>query len=137
MGVGEMDDQLVEEKRANALKPDARARFEDKSELIFGFGDLLRSMFGGLWVGGTAQLYETKLVFRPNSLNRTAHADDATTEIELDLVTSVRVRGGLLTKIIDIAAGPDGLTIRCFGAEAFADRIREQAERHTGPPDIA
>jgi len=137
MGVVEMDDRLVEEKRANALKPDARAQLEDKSELIFGFGDMLRSMFGGLWVGGSAQLYETKLVFRPNSVNRAAHADDATTEIELYAVTDVRVRGGFLTKIIDIATGEDGLTIRCFGAEAFADRIREQVERQAGPPGIA
>lgn len=127
-----MEDRLIEEKKANALKQDARARLEDDSDLVFGFGGMLRSVFGGLWVGGTASLYETRLVFRPNRLNRAAHADDEAVEIALDSVADVRVRSGFLTDIIDVATEEEGLTIRCYGADRFARRIRSQVDLLTG-----
>ena len=80
---------------------------------------------GGLWIGGTATLDETKIAFRPNALNLAVHAGDYSVEIPLADVSDVQVRFGFVTKIIDIVTDHGKLSIPCFGAPRFATKIRE------------
>ena len=50
-------------------------------------------------------------------------------ETPLADVTGVRVKGGILTKIIDIETQHGKLSIRCFGAKDFAAAIEQQAKK--------
>ena len=129
----------IARKTVNALITDAEMSFGarflvsatglDVTETVLkGF----KKAMGGLWVGGTATLYETKIAFRPNAMNKAVHAGDYSVEIPLDDVTEVQVRFGFVTKIIDIATADGKLSIRCFGAPDFAAKIREQ---HTPQKD--
>ena len=129
----------IARKTVNALITDAEMSFGarflvsatglDVTEAVLkGF----KKAMGGLWVGGTATLYETKIAFRPNAMNKAVHAGDYSIEIPLDNVTEVQVRFGFVTKIIDIATADGKLSIRCFGAPDFAAKIREQ---HTPQED--
>jgi len=119
-----MTDSPIAEKSVNALVPHAEAR--DHNSVM----RVLKAFTGGLWVGGTATLYETRLVFRPNRLNRAVHTGDYTSEIPLREITDVRVRSGFVTNIIDIE-GPQGttLSVRCYGAEEFAGVIRREMSK--------
>jgi hypothetical protein len=84
-------------------------------------------VMGGLWVGGDADLFEDKLCFRPNKMNRFLHGSSIDNEIVIQLseIKDIRVRPGLVTMIIDIAT-IDGtvLSIRCWDAQEFAQEIR-------------
>lgn len=75
-----MNTQIVK-KTVNALITDAEVGFGVKflvnaagldvtETVLMGF----KKAMGGLWVGGTATLYETKIAFCPNALNRAIHA---------------------------------------------------------------
>ncbi len=81
----------------------------------------------GLWVGGTATLTDTHFVFAPNALNRKLHEGDTGFAVPLQAIASVAVEPGFVTKIIAIATAERVYRIRCFGAEAFAGRIRRGA----------
>lgn len=126
----------IARKTVNALITDAEIGFGAK--FIIGATGLdvtetalkgFRKAMGGLWVGGTATLYDTKIAFRPNALNRAVHAGDYSVEIPLDEVSDVVVRFGFFTKIIDIVTTDGKLSIRCYGARNFAAKIREQQTR--------
>lgn len=86
----------------------------------------LKMAMGGLWVGGTASLYDTRLVFQPNAMNRTMHAGDCSAEVPLAEITDIQVRKALATNIIDLVTDDQVLSIRCYGAEGFANAIRAQ-----------
>ena len=85
-----------------------------------------KKMMGGLWVGGTAMIQEKSLVFRPNWLNRLIHKAEYTVTIPFEEMTGIDVRFGMGTNIIDIVTGDGKLSIRCFGAQAFAELIQKQ-----------
>lgn len=125
----------IAEKTVNALITDAEMGFAAKflvnntglgvtETVLKGF----KKAMGGLWVGGKATLYETRIAFRPNALNLAVHAGDYSVEILLSDVSDVQVRFGFVTKIIDIVTDHGKLSIRCYGAEAFAAKIRERQD---------
>ncbi|MCA9175735.1 MAG: hypothetical protein KDB14_14720 [Planctomycetales bacterium] len=132
----------VARKTVNALIADAEMGFGAKflvsatgldatEAVVNGF----KKAMGGLWVGGIAILYETKIAFRPNALNRAMHAGDYSVEIPLDEVSDIQVRFGFVTKIIDLVTAEGKLSIRCFGAPSFAQRIREQQSQSKRKPE--
>ena len=123
----------IAEKSVNALIADAEIGFFAKYLMSATSGDstervleVFKKEMGGLWVGGTAALYEKKLRFRPNAMNQAVHAGDYSLEIPLHEISEIKVRSGLLTNIIDIVTAKGVLSIRCFGAEDFAKMIRDK-----------
>ncbi len=123
----------IEKKTVNALVPDAEMGFIAKyvmemtdTKITETVLEQFKKAMGGLWVGGDAILYETKLNFRPNTLNRMVHSGDYSLEIPLPEITGVDVRFGILTRIIDILTDHGKFSMRCYGAEKFADIIRNQ-----------
>jgi hypothetical protein len=126
-------EELVAEKKANALIADAQTAYSGATHgVLSGVIEAFRKRMGGLWVGGTASLYETKLVFRPNRLNRAVHAAEYSVEVPLASVTDVRVRRAILTKIVDVTWDSGTLSIRCFGADGFDEAIRRQIGSRMG-----
>ncbi len=123
----------IAQKTVSALVADAEMGFGARfllSATSHGVTEIVlkgfKQVMGGLWVGGTATLHETKLGFRPNALNHFIHAGDYSVEIPLQEISDIQVRFGFLTKIIDIVMPHGKLSIRCFGAEDFANTIRTQ-----------
>lgn len=117
-------------KIANALIADAEPSGAAKAfgvwlKPLMGF---MRRRMGGLWVGGTVTLTRDALLFEPNMLNVVAHAGSTARALPLARVAEVRDRFGWFTRIVDVAAD-DGetLTFRCYGAPAFAEKIRAAA----------
>lgn len=91
--------------------------------------DWLRRRMGGLWVGGAVTLTHDALSFGPNALNAAVHEGDVSHAVELAWVVSVTERFGWLTRIVDVRTyDGETFTFRCFGARAFADRIRRAVE---------
>jgi len=80
----------------------------------------------GYWVGGSVTLTDQRIVFVPNALNSALQDGNLKLEIRLTDVTDVRVRFGILTKIIEIVSPQLTLTVRCFGATSFAGKIDAQ-----------
>lgn len=121
-------DNVIARKLANALMKDAE--IGDTTALALGPGGRLgtaavKKLMGGLWVGGTAYLTEDAVEFHPNGLNRAVHKDPDSLSVVLPLrgVTSVEMRQGILTQIIDINTAIGTLSVRCFGAKGFAEKI--------------
>jgi hypothetical protein len=118
---------IIDRRIVNAFFPDAKPR----SMLPFGWLVYKQAkwMFGGLWVGGEAILHESQLVFEPNALNRSVHADPDSLSVCLPLqnVLNVSLRDGKVTDIIDIQTNSAVFSIRCFNAKDFADHIETQS----------
>jgi hypothetical protein len=119
---------IIASKLANALMKDAE--INDRTQTLLGAGgrfgtSAAKKLMGGLWVGGTAYLTEDAVEFHPNILNRALHKDpdDMTVVLPLRGITSVEVRFGLGTKIIDVNTAIGTLSVRCYGAEGFARKI--------------
>lgn len=122
-------DNLIDKRMANALFKGAKANAGSRMMLgINGRVGLkaVEKIMGGLWVGGNAWLTPEAIIFEPNMLNRGMHADAETLRVELalDTVTDVRWRKGIATSIIDITAGEEKLSLRCYNSRRFADAIR-------------
>ena len=121
-------ENVIARKLANALMKDAE--IGDTTALALGPGGRLgtaavKKLMGGLWVGGTVYLTEDAVEFHPNGLNRAVHKDPDSLSVVLPLrgVTSVEMRQGILTPIIDINTAIGTLSVRCFGAKGFAEKI--------------
>lgn len=119
---------IIASKLANAFVPDAEMSRGARRMFLFGSAssvDWLRQRMGGLWVGGRVTLTGEALWFSPNALNAAAHADDTAQGVALADVVEVTDRFGWLTRIVDVRTR-DGATLmfRCFGAPAFAEKIR-------------
>ena len=85
--------------------------------------ETFRSAYGGLWVGGVAQLSKGQLNFVPNAMNRAVHSNDCSVSVPLRLITSVEVIPAFFTKIIAISTRHGVFKMRCYGAQQFADAI--------------
>jgi hypothetical protein len=125
------DVDVIAWKYANAFVPDAEMNPGARRLFLFGSDssvDWLRQRMGGLWVGGAVTLTRDAVFFGPNAFNAAVHDGDTSGALPLDRVVEVRDRFGWLTRIVDVRAD-DGttLTFRCFGAKAFAAKIREAA----------
>ncbi|MCP9785822.1 hypothetical protein [Cyanobium sp. N5-Cardenillas] len=85
-----------------------------------------RTFYGGLWVGGTAELTATHVAFKPNVVNQLLHKSDYSWSVPLAEVGDVSYEVGMLTGIICLAT-PRGIAkLRCFGAKSFLSRIAKQ-----------
>jgi hypothetical protein len=131
-------------KAANALIPDAAP--SEKVFQIVSIGDLtpigrsidqaqfrwttalMRKLYGGLWVGGHAELCADQLTFSPNEINSEFSGGSLNWCISTRDITDIQVRFGVITNIIVIFRGSQTAKLRCFGARAFARRILETAE---------
>ncbi|MBO9497945.1 MAG: hypothetical protein J7496_02760 [Novosphingobium sp.] len=82
--------------------------------------------YGGLWVGGKVTLYDDRFVFEPNAMNQFVHQNGEALcfDVPLREIETVKTRPGLLTDIIDIEVSETQVSVRCFGAKKFAERIR-------------
>ena len=123
-------DHVIAKKMANALMKDAE--LGDRTAVALGPGGRLgtaaiKKLMGGLWVGGTIYLTEDALEFHPNGLNRAVHKDSESLSVVLPLrgVTSVEMRRGMITQIIDIKTAIGTLSVRCLGAKGFARMIED------------
>jgi hypothetical protein len=126
-----MTNTAIASRNANALILGATARRSiPPRRLIEAMLRPLRSMVGGLWVGGVAELQRDVITFTPNSVNRAVHDGDLDVVVALRDVMSVTVKRGLCTHIITVAAA-ENLVIRCYRADKFAEQIRA-AVRATG-----
>jgi hypothetical protein len=121
-------ENVVARKLANALMKDAE--INDTTSLALGPGGRLgtaavKKLMGGLWVGGTVYLTEDAVEFHPNGINRMVHKDPDALSVVLPLrgISSVEMRQGVITQIIDINTAIGTLSVRCFGANAFAKKI--------------
>lgn len=128
-------DDVITRKAVGALVRDAEVGFA--AEYVMGktaaaVTDVVlrgfKKAMGGLWVGGHATLHETHVVFQPNALNKKVHAEDYTLTIPLMSISDIKVRFGVVTKIIDLVTDHGTLSIRCYGAKAFAETIRQQRD---------
>ncbi|HEY1246098.1 MAG TPA: hypothetical protein VGF29_14825 [Hyphomicrobiaceae bacterium] len=87
--------------------------------------DGMKGLMGGLWVGGTVSLTRDAVVFEPNWVNRLAHVRVASRALPLSHVVQVKDRSGWFTRIVDVRTDDNQtLTFRCYGAPAFARKIR-------------
>jgi hypothetical protein len=121
--------EALETKLVNALVPDAEAIDIPIAHLDKVLPRILhrfKSHYGGLWVGGAAHLTATHLVFGPNAMNDAVHKDDTSFAIPLRDISAVAVEPGFLTNIIAMQTPERVYRIRCFGAQAFAERIRQR-----------
>lgn len=123
---------LIDKRMANALITGAEASgFANKAMGVGGQMGMkvVQKVMGGLWVGGNAWLTPDELIFEPNKVNVAAHktSDDLKITLALKDVGQVNWRKGIATSIIDVEAGDQTLTIRCYKAQSFAERIREAA----------
>lgn len=118
---------IIETKLANALFADAEVR---KGVPNVTSGDLARfkARNGGLWVGGTVTLTDTHLLFDSNALNDAVHTDSHAFAIPLLEITKVAVEFGWFTRIVAVSVANETYRFRCFGAAAFAAKIREAAK---------
>ena len=89
----------------------------------------VKRMMGGLWVGGRVFLTTRRVVFMPNALNRALHNSLSVVVVNLDEVTEVVTRFGLLTRIVDIRTGEGTLTVRGYAMKKFA-RAVDEARAH-------
>lgn len=139
---------VVASKNVNAFIPDAtvdlgfmRTYFNVAGSVLMGnqIEATIRSYaqkWGGLWVGGQADLTTEYLQFRPNSANKSVHSNDCSLDIPLAALRSVTVQKAPVTSIVVNETEHGPFKIRCVGAARFADLIRAQADqaRRNQPP---
>jgi hypothetical protein len=81
----------------------------------------------GVWVGGRLTVTEEHLQFKPNAINKVAHAaagiPAGTVLIRLSDVQAVRVVPAPITKIVEITSPALEFRVRCYGAKALAAKI--------------
>lgn len=117
---------VIAKKLANALFADAEAN-DSVPSVVSGELHRFKQRQGGLWVGGTATLTDTHVLFSANALNDAAHKQSHGWAIPLSAIKTIEVEFGWLTKIIAITAGGETYRLRCFGAKEFAEKIKKQA----------
>ncbi len=129
-----MSDAIVMSKMANALFAEAQTAIGDNFGAIESAVEQQRRAHGGLWVGGKAELSATWLRFAPNALNKVAHVGGAglTFDIPLTQVRSVRLRKAFVTNIVDVDTPQGVYSMRCWGAQAFAQAIDTAVRRARG-----
>lgn len=125
-----MTADVLDKRLANALVEDATLSIPGPlSDQIPSYAitekvlDVFKAAYGGLWVGGTARLTRTDLTFQANAMNRAVHRGELDIEVPLHLIEDVEVRKGFATRIIAITVGQRVVKIRCYRADAFAERI--------------
>lgn len=127
-----MPEQVIASKVANALVVEAEMAMGPAAEVALSPNravenpvEWFRRFNGGLWVGGRATLTTQRLRFEANSLNKMVHSGPMEVDVELRHVVDVSVRRGLFTSVIHVLLPGADFQLRCYGARAFAEQIRE------------
>ena len=111
-------------KVVNALIPDATP-----SALVFGAAlaecERWKKKYGGLWVGGSIEISNEGLCFRPNRLNEELHVGLEVVSIRLADILSARREFGWGTGIVVVEHKSGEFRFRCFGARRIAASISE------------
>jgi len=111
-------------KVVNALIPDATP-----SALVFGAAraecERWKKNYGGLWVGGSVEVSNDGLFFKPNPLNEAVHVGLEPVSIPLADILSVRREFGWGTGIVVVEHKAGEFRFRCFGAKGMAARLSE------------
>jgi hypothetical protein len=118
---------LVVKKSCNCLIPSAEADLFSGSpsarlvveSVLSGF----RALYGGLWVGGSAELTTAALSFRPNAVNLAMHKGDHSFSMPLIDIVGIAHERGFLTGIVSISTHHGRFRLRCFGAKQFGEAI--------------
>jgi hypothetical protein len=84
-----------------------------------------KKALGGLWVGGRVLLRQDELAFEPNRMNAALHQGVLTIRIPYSEVQSVERCGGVVSGKIRIVTELGAVLLRVFGADGFAERIRQ------------
>jgi hypothetical protein len=84
-----------------------------------------RKKYGGLWVGGSIEISNDGLSFRPNRLNDAFHLGLEVVSIPLADIQSVRRESGWVTGIVVVEHKRGEFRFRCFGAKKLAARFSE------------
>ncbi len=125
-------------KAANALFADAKPGFEIYLlPLAVGgvpgaiaFGAVLaaaKKLCGGSWVGGTVELLDNSLEFRPNAMNEFLHEGNYKVAIPYADIVRVHNEFGFISGIIRLELRHANFKVRVFGAKDFAEEIRARA----------
>ncbi|MEW6596730.1 MAG: hypothetical protein AB1429_04445 [Pseudomonadota bacterium] len=80
---------------------------------------------GGLWVGGELSVYDSGVRFEPNSFNRAVQEGEFAFEHAWAEVLAIKVRFGILTRIIELTHAHGVQAFRCFGAKRVAAQMTE------------
>jgi hypothetical protein len=113
-------------KDAVPMNPDVRwvANYETLG-LFTPMMKFFRWLSGGDWVGGNIFLYRDRLLFRPNSLNQAVLDHAPEINVPLATITEITTTFGLIAGIVIVKHdGGKICTVRCYGAEKFAKRLR-------------
>jgi hypothetical protein len=128
---------LIQKKVCNAFLKDVSpsnmlneymASSEKSSKAGLVIAGFKKSM-GGLWVGGNASLFEDRLEFAPNAVNKALHSGDTSWILPLAALEEATVSFGFITKIINLKTPNGTLRLRCFGAKEFCEQIQSQSKK--------
>ncbi|MCC2594240.1 hypothetical protein LKO27_12565 [Tessaracoccus sp. OS52] len=130
-----MSEQVIATKLADALIVEAELALSPAMALPLGRRvpagqgavdwDWFRRFYGGLWVGGQVTLTSNRIRFAANSLNKIVRSGPMEFDVELRHVIEVTVRRGLFGNVIHVVLPGAVLQLRCLGARAFAEQIRD------------
>jgi hypothetical protein len=129
-----VSDSVLMSKMANALFAGAQTAVVDIYGAIEGAAESQRAIHGGLWVGGRAELTPQSLRFAPNAINKAVHVGGGGLRFDIPLtqVRAVRLRKAFVTNIVDVDTPTGTYSLRCWGAQAFAEAIDAAVRRARG-----
>jgi hypothetical protein len=93
---------------------------------------IIRIIYGGVWVGGTVELYNDLFLFKPNAANDVMVKGTTRIEFPIENITGVCQKWGLETGIITMSLGdksPDGVVFRCKNAKEIAEMIKSTIQK--------
>ena len=59
-----------------------------------------KRIMGGLWIGGSCELYDDRLIIRPNGMNASAHKNISEIEVPFEFVEGFDLEKRLTTSIL-------------------------------------
>jgi hypothetical protein len=130
-----MDGSLVALRTANAMSMTADikpvvTRF--MPTLSFSLDRMRKRNGGKLWVGGTLSVFEDRVSFRPNFVNRLIQDGVASFDLSWVDIDEIGWRKGFLNSIIELRHGDEVEAIRCFGSKALSEKMRTLRSAMTG-----
>ena len=84
-----------------------------------------KKLMGGLWIGGSCELYDDKVIIRPNRMNVTVHKNISEIEIPFEFVESCELEKKLTTSIVRLNFAGTFIRFRCWGAQQFMYDIQQ------------
>ena len=84
-----------------------------------------KRIMGGLWIGGSCELYDDRLIIRPNGMNASAHKNISEIEVPFEFVEGFDLEKRLTTSIVRINFAGTFIRFRCWGAEKFISKIQQ------------